>query len=105
MFSASKAKTSNQMGSFCQKARLVVLHINLMLLLLFMFSELDLFYGIFLLAEPFILFCRFAGIQKRKKDKVVFDEQSGTWKRSYGYDHANDEDAIPIIEAKPTDGK
>ncbi|XP_004485584.1 ribosome biogenesis regulatory protein homolog [Cicer arietinum] len=48
-------------------------------------------------------FAKKQGIQKRKKDKVVFDEQSGTWKRSYGYDHANDEDAIPIIEAKPTD--
>jgi len=52
----------------------------------------------------FIL-CYFAGIQNRKKDKIVYDEQSGTWKRRYGYDRANDEDAVPIIEAKETDGK
>lgn len=46
-----------------------------------------------------------AGIKNRKKDKLVLDEQSGTWKRRYGYDHANDEENIPIIEAKMTDGK
>ncbi|KAK7292064.1 hypothetical protein RIF29_07727 [Crotalaria pallida] len=48
-------------------------------------------------------FAQKRGIQKRKKDKIVYDEQSGTWKRRFGYDRANDEDAIPIIEAKPTD--
>ena len=47
----------------------------------------------------------FAGIQKRKKDKIVYDEQSGAWKHRYGYNRANDEDAVPIIEAKPNDGK
>jgi hypothetical protein len=47
----------------------------------------------------------FAGIINRKKDKVAYDEPSGTWKRRHGYDRANDEEAIPIIEAKPTDGK
>ena len=52
-----------------------------------------------------LILCYFAGIQKRKKDKIVYDEQSGTWKRRHGYDRANDEEAIPIIEAKPTDGK
>lgn len=50
------------------------------------------------------LSCYFVGIKKRKKDKVVFDEQSETWKRRFGYDRANDEEAIPIIEAKPNDG-
>ena len=39
-----------------------------------------------------------AGIQKRKND-------SGTWKSRYGYDCANCEDAVAIIEVKPTDGK
>ncbi|KAK7388614.1 hypothetical protein VNO78_23436 [Psophocarpus tetragonolobus] len=48
-------------------------------------------------------FAKKKGIQKRKKDKIVYDEQSGTWKRRFGYDRANDEDAVPIIEAKPTD--
>ncbi|OIV99918.1 hypothetical protein TanjilG_26256 [Lupinus angustifolius] len=48
-------------------------------------------------------FAQKKGIQQRKKDKVVYDEQSGTWKRRFGYDRANDEEAIPIIEAKPTD--
>ncbi|XP_027332527.1 ribosome biogenesis regulatory protein homolog isoform X2 [Abrus precatorius] len=49
------------------------------------------------------VFAKKKGIQKRKKDKIVYDEQSGTWKRRYGYDRANDEDAVPIIEAKATD--
>ncbi|XP_057416990.1 ribosome biogenesis regulatory protein homolog [Lotus japonicus] len=48
-------------------------------------------------------FAKKKGIQKKKKDKVLYDEQSGTWKRRYGYDRANDEDAVPIIEAKETD--
>lgn len=46
-----------------------------------------------------------AGIVQRKKDKVVFDEQTGTWKRRHGYDRVNDDNDIPIIEAKATDGK
>jgi hypothetical protein len=46
-----------------------------------------------------------AGIKNRKKDKTEYDEQTGTWKRRYGYDRANDEENIPIIEAKMTDGK
>ncbi|TXG61299.1 hypothetical protein EZV62_012662 [Acer yangbiense] len=44
-----------------------------------------------------------AGIKKRKKDKVLWDEQTGTWKRSYGYDRVNDDRDVPIIEAKMTD--
>lgn len=46
-----------------------------------------------------------AGINKRKKDKLAFDEQTGTWKRRHGYDRVNDDKDIPIIEAKMTDGK
>lgn len=45
-----------------------------------------------------------SGIQKRKKDKMAFDEQTGTWKRLHGYDRVNDDNDIPIIEAKATDG-
>ncbi|KAH7546411.1 hypothetical protein FEM48_Zijuj01G0198100 [Ziziphus jujuba var. spinosa] len=49
------------------------------------------------------LFAKARGIKNRKKDKIEYDEQTGTWKRRYGYDHANDEDNVPIIEAKMTD--
>ena len=42
---------------------------------------------------------------KRKKDKLVFDEQTSSWKRRYGYDRVNDDNDLPIIEAKMTDGK
>lgn len=45
------------------------------------------------------------GIEKRKKDKLAFDEQTSTWKRRHGYDHVNDDKDIPIIEAKMTDGE
>lgn len=44
------------------------------------------------------------GIQKRKKDKMAYDEQTGSWKRLHGYDRVNDDNDIPIIEAKATDG-
>lgn len=47
----------------------------------------------------------FAGIKKRKKDKVVWDEQTGAWKRRFGYDRVDDDRDVPIIEAKMTDGK
>ncbi|XP_040996572.1 ribosome biogenesis regulatory protein homolog isoform X1 [Juglans microcarpa x Juglans regia] len=49
------------------------------------------------------LFAKARGIKKRKKDKISYDEPAGTWKRRYGYDRANDEENIPIIEAKITD--
>ncbi|CAN1274722.1 Ribosome biogenesis regulatory protein homolog [Linum perenne] len=48
-------------------------------------------------------FAKSKGIQKRKKDKVLWDEQTGTWKRSYGYDRVNDDADVPIIDAKMTD--
>ncbi|KAL3646788.1 hypothetical protein CASFOL_009332 [Castilleja foliolosa] len=48
-------------------------------------------------------FAKKRGIQKKHKEKVVFDEQAGTWKRRYGYDRVNDENDIPIIEAKASD--
>lgn len=49
------------------------------------------------------LFAKKKGIQKHKKDKVVFDEQTGSWKRRHGYDRVNDDKDVPIIEAKATD--
>ncbi|KAJ9552367.1 hypothetical protein OSB04_016412 [Centaurea solstitialis] len=49
------------------------------------------------------IFAKKKGIQNRKKDKLVFDEQTSSWKRRYGYDRVNDDNDIPIIEAKMTD--
>ncbi|KAK4343492.1 hypothetical protein RND71_036586 [Anisodus tanguticus] len=51
------------------------------------------------------VFAKKKGIQKRKKDKVVFDDQTGSWKRRHGYDRVNDDKDVPIIEAKATDEK
>ncbi|XWS26984.1 hypothetical protein CRYUN_Cryun26dG0076900 [Craigia yunnanensis] len=48
-------------------------------------------------------FAKKKGIKNCKKDKVVWDEQTGTWKRRFGYDRVNDDKDIPIIEAKMTD--
>ncbi|KAL8149717.1 ribosome biogenesis regulatory protein homolog [Apium graveolens] len=48
-------------------------------------------------------FAQKKGIKNYKKDKQVFDEQTGTWKRRYGYDRVNDDNDVPIIEAKMTD--
>ncbi|XP_042014541.1 ribosome biogenesis regulatory protein homolog [Salvia splendens] len=36
---------------------------------------------------------------------MAYDEQTGTWNRLHGYDRVNDENDIPIIEAKATDEK
>lgn len=44
------------------------------------------------------------GIQNKKKDKRVFDEQTQNWKRRHGYDRVEDDGDVPIIEAKMTDG-
>uniref|UniRef100_A0A0A9EWS3 Ribosome biogenesis regulatory protein n=1 Tax=Arundo donax TaxID=35708 RepID=A0A0A9EWS3_ARUDO len=49
-------------------------------------------------------FAKMKGITKRKKNKREWDEQTQTWKRTYGYDRVNDDKDIPIIEAKATDG-
>ncbi|ONK80349.1 uncharacterized protein A4U43_C01F16700 [Asparagus officinalis] len=48
-------------------------------------------------------FAKMKGIKNRKKDKRVFDDQTGTWKRRHGYDRVNDDKDVPIIEAKMTD--
>lgn len=49
------------------------------------------------------LFAKKKGIKNHKKDKRVFDENVGTWKRRYGYDRVNDDNDVPIIVAKETD--
>jgi regulator of ribosome biosynthesis len=41
---------------------------------------------------------------KRKRSKLEFDEQTNDWKRRYGYKRVKDENDIPIIEAKASDG-
>ncbi|XP_078433204.1 ribosome biogenesis regulatory protein (RRS1) family protein [Wolffia australiana] len=48
-------------------------------------------------------FAKMKGIKKRKKGKQVFDEQTGTWKRRFGYDRVNDDKDVAIIDAKLTD--
>lgn len=49
------------------------------------------------------LFAKKKGIKNRKKDKIVYDEQTGSWKRRHGYDRVNDDKDVPIIEAKMSD--
>ena len=58
-----------------------------------------------ILVARYLTWLSCAGIQKHKKDKVAFDEQTGTWKRRHGYDRVNDDKDVPIIEAKMNDGK
>ena len=48
-------------------------------------------------------FAQEKGITKRKRSKTEYDELSGEWKRRHGYERANDEADMPIIEAKATD--
>ncbi|XP_071698110.1 ribosome biogenesis regulatory protein homolog [Rutidosis leptorrhynchoides] len=49
------------------------------------------------------VFAKKKGIQNKKKDKLVFDDQTSSWKRRYGYDRVNDDNDLPIIDAKMTD--
>lgn len=49
------------------------------------------------------LFAKKKGIVNRKKGKLAYDEQTDSWKRRHGYDRVNDDNDIPIIEAKMTD--
>ncbi|KAM7266782.1 hypothetical protein ACFE04_008948 [Oxalis oulophora] len=49
------------------------------------------------------VFAKTRGIKNRKKDKVLWDQTTHSWKRSYGYDRVNDDNDVPIIEAKATD--
>mmetsp|Transcript_11753 Transcript_11753/g.21489 ORF Transcript_11753/g.21489 Transcript_11753/m.21489 type:complete len:297 (+) Transcript_11753:19-909(+) len=45
-------------------------------------------------------FAKLKGIRKRKKDKVAYDEQTGEWRRTYGYKKANDINDTWAIPAK-----
>ncbi len=45
------------------------------------------------------IFAQKKGITKQKRSKLEFDDNSGEWKRRYGYKRANDDSAVPIIEA------
>lgn len=49
------------------------------------------------------LFAARKGITKQKRSKLVWDEPTGTYKRRWGYDKANDDAAVPIIVAGPND--
>jgi hypothetical protein len=48
-------------------------------------------------------FAQKKGIVKRKRSKLAWDEDAGEWKRRHGYKKANDDEAVPIIEARPGD--
>ncbi|CAK9865758.1 unnamed protein product, partial [Sphagnum jensenii] len=39
----------------------------------------------------------------RKRRKMKFDKQNDEWWRRHGYKHVNDDNDIPIIEAKTSD--
>lgn len=45
-------------------------------------------------------FAKMAGIRKKKKDKIVFDEATGEWKRRYGYGSIKDDRDQWLFEAK-----
>jgi regulator of ribosome biosynthesis len=45
------------------------------------------------------VFAQRKGIVKRKRSKLELDEPSGEYKRRYGYQKANDAEAVPYIEA------
>jgi regulator of ribosome biosynthesis len=48
-------------------------------------------------------FAKDKGIVKRKRSKYAFDENTGEFKRRYGYDRVNDINDVAIIEAKKSD--
>ncbi|KAJ7244119.1 hypothetical protein O6H91_Y432700 [Diphasiastrum complanatum] len=50
------------------------------------------------------IFAQEKGITKRKRSKLDFDEMSGEWRRRHGYKRVADDNDIPVIEAKDSDG-
>eukprot|EP00798_Chlamydomonas_sp_ICE-L_P006876 gene6876-30850_t len=48
-------------------------------------------------------FAQEKNIVKRKRSKLVYDEQEQDWKRRHGYKRANDDLDLPIIEASSKD--
>lgn len=56
--------------------------------------------------KPLTKWQRFAqerGIRKRKRSKLVYDEEAGEWRRRHGYKRANDDEDVPVIEARADD--
>lgn len=43
------------------------------------------------------------GIRKRKRSKLVYDDEAKEWRRRHGYKRANDDSEVPVIEAKAGD--
>ena len=48
-------------------------------------------------------FAKEKGIKKRKRSKLVYDEQTDEWKRRHGYDRVKAADRIIIADAKMSD--
>jgi regulator of ribosome biosynthesis len=48
-------------------------------------------------------FAQRKGIVKKKRSKEVWDEESGEYRRRFGYKRAGDESEVPIIEASADD--
>ena len=48
-------------------------------------------------------FAKEKGIKKRKRSKLVYDEQTDEWKRRHGHDRVKDADRIIIADAKMSD--
>ena len=56
-----------------------------------------------LTAEEAVKLVKEKGIKKRKRSKLVYDEQTDEWKRRHGYDRVKDADRIIIADAKMSD--
>lgn len=52
---------------------------------------------------PVTLHLQEKGIRKRKRSKLVFDEEAKEWRRRHGYKRVNDDADVPVIEARSTD--
>ncbi len=48
-------------------------------------------------------FAQRKGIVKKKRSKEVWDEDTGEYRRRFGYKRAGDESQVPIIEASADD--
>jgi regulator of ribosome biosynthesis len=48
-------------------------------------------------------FAKIKGIKKKKKSKIAWDETEQTWKRTHGYDKANDDSNQWLVEVKSSD--
>lgn len=45
-----------------------------------------------------------AGIKKRKRSKLEYDEEQEEYRRRHGYKRVNDDNDVHVIEAKASDG-